>query len=544
MQVQERRPEAKSSREPVGERPRESGIVDWRQFDAALFDLDGVITRSAQLHAKAWQEVFDPFLKERARQLREPLVPFNIVTDYAHYVDGRPRLDGIRSFLQSRGIDIPEGTANDTWAAMTINGLAKRKNAVLLKLLRGQGVSIYPDALALLEALRGIGCRTAIISASRNCEAVLEATGLLGHFDVQIDGVAAHALSLPGKPAPDTFVEAARQLDVLPSRAVVIEDSIAGVAAGRAGGFGLVVGVDRGNKEALLLAEGADHVATDLMELAPDCESDAGAPLDVPPSALDQFDVLANKIGTNRVAVFLDYDGTLTPIVARPELALLDEGMRSTIRRLSELCPVVVISGRALADVEERVGIDNIVYAGSHGFDIAAPGERQIQHQAGSDYVPLVHAAARALKDRIGDIRGVIIEDKTYTVAIHYRLTHPARVPDVERAVDDVLSACPGLTKIGGKKVFELRPDIPWDKGRALLWLLEKLNLDAPDVTPIYIGDDVTDKDAFRVLAKHGISVLVAAPEQTSAHYRLADPDEVREFLCRLIDLLAGDGHG
>lgn len=528
----------------IGEKPSKRTIVDWRRFDAALFDLDGVITQSAQLHAKAWQELFDPFLKTRARKLGERFVPFDIGRDYGRYVDGKPRLEGVRSFLGSRGIDLPEGTADDPPAAVTIHGFAKRKNSAFLKLLLEKGVSIYPDALALLEMLQRLGCRMAVISSSRNCEAVLQAAGLSDRFDVQIDGVVAHALNLRGKPAPDTFVEAARQLSVLPGRAVVIEDSIAGVTAGRAGGFGLVVGVDRVGKRVLLLAEGADHVVTDLMELAPDREGDAEMLPKVPPSALGQFGEVANRIGKNGVAVFLDYDGTLTPIVARPELALLDENMRSTIRRLSEFCPVIVMSGRALADITERVGIDGIIYAGSHGFEIAAPNGRQIQHQVGSDYIPLVRAAADALKDRIGHIDGVIIEDKTYTVAVHYRLIDPARVPDVERSVDQVLASHRGLAKLGGKKVFELRPDIPWDKGRALLWLLEKQNLDTPGVTPIYIGDDVTDKDAFRVLGKRGIGILVSEPEQTSAHYRLADPDEVREFLCRLIDLLAGGGHG
>ena len=261
------KPEMSSCAEPIGTTASKSAIVDWSAFDAALFDLDGVITQSAQLHAQAWQETFDPFLKERARQLREGLVPFNVITDYAQYVDGKPRLDGIRSFLQSRGIDIPEGEIDDSMAAMTINGLAKRKNAVFLKLLHGQGVSIYPDAAALLQALRGIACQTAIITASRNCKAVLEVTGLTDRFDVQIDGNVARELNLSGKPAPDTFVEAARRLAVQPRRAIVIEDSIAGVKAGRAGGFGLVVGVDRADRKAQLLAAGADHVVADLMEL-------------------------------------------------------------------------------------------------------------------------------------------------------------------------------------------------------------------------------------------------------------------------------------
>ncbi|MFY0614996.1 MAG: trehalose-phosphatase [Hyphomicrobiaceae bacterium] len=525
----------------LGGIPDAPALVDWRRFDAALFDLDGVITQSAKLHARAWKEIFDGFLKTHSGKLDERFVSFDVSCDYAQHVDGKSRLEGIRSFLDARGIDLPEGTADASPEATTIHALAKRKNAAFLRILADEGVDVYLDAMALLDALPKLGCRTAIISSSRNCEAVLDAAGLSGNFEVKIDGIVAEALNLRGKPAPDTFVEAARQLAVSPGRAVVIEDSIAGVKAGRAGGFGLVIGVDRVGSEELLLNNGADRVVTDLVSLVPDHDGDAGVPLDVPPSALDDFDELANRVGNNRVALFLDYDGTLTPIVSRPELAVLDEGMRSTIRRLSELCPVIVISGRALTDVMERVGIDNIIYTGSHGFEIAAPDGREIQHEVGSEHVPLVNAAAHQLENLVGHLDGVIIEDKTYTVAVHYRLASPASVHEVERAVEGVLAAHSGLTKISGKKVFELRPDIPWDKGRALLWLLQRLGLDTPDVTPIYIGDDVTDRDAFRVLARRGIGILVAPPERTCAHYRLADTVEVQEYLYRLIDLLAGD---
>jgi beta-phosphoglucomutase family hydrolase len=234
---------------------------------ACLFDLDGVLTQTAKVHAAAWQEMFDAFLRARATQLGEPFKPFDIASDYPAYVDGKLRPDGVRAFLASRGIVLPEGVADDPPTAQTVHGLGNRKNELLLDVIAKQGVDVYPGTVRFVEAARDAGLRRAVVSASKNTAAVLEATGLGSLFETRVDGVVADEQNLPGKPAPDMFLAAADALGVPPAQAAVFEDALAGVEAGRAGAFGWVVGVDRDGQAAALRARGADIVVADLSEL-------------------------------------------------------------------------------------------------------------------------------------------------------------------------------------------------------------------------------------------------------------------------------------
>ncbi|MBA9006380.1 beta-phosphoglucomutase family hydrolase [Thermomonospora cellulosilytica] len=236
---------------------------------ACLFDMDGVLTDTAAVHSAAWKQMFDEFLRERSARAGEPFVPFDPDTDYPRYVDGKKREDGTRSFLASRGIELPEGSPDDPPDAPTVRGLGARKNDLVLRLLDEKGVTVFPDAVAFLRAVRDRGMRTAVVSSSANTVQVLQVAGLTDLFDARVDGVTARDRDLPGKPAPDMFLEGARELGVEPARAAVFEDALAGVAAGRAGDFGLVVGVDRvggGHGEALR-EHGADIVVDDLGEL-------------------------------------------------------------------------------------------------------------------------------------------------------------------------------------------------------------------------------------------------------------------------------------
>ena len=232
-----------------------------------LFDLDGVLTRTATLHTRAWKETFDEFLRDHAARMNEPYVPFDPVADYATYVDGKRRIDGVRDFLGSRDITLPAGSPSDGPERETLNGVGNRKNERVLQLMRDEGVEVYPGSRRYLEAARAQGLPCAVVSSSANAALVLDVTGLESQIDVLVDGSLAHALGLPGKPAPDTFLEAARRLDVTPAEAAVFEDAIAGVAAGRAGRFGYVVGVDRLGQADDLRASGADVVVEDLEEL-------------------------------------------------------------------------------------------------------------------------------------------------------------------------------------------------------------------------------------------------------------------------------------
>jgi beta-phosphoglucomutase family hydrolase len=234
---------------------------------ACLFDMDGVITQTAKVHDAAWKETFDDFLRSWSASHNEPFVPFDPVRDYDEYVDGKPRLEGTASFLESRGIELPAGEESDPAGTSTVWGLGNRKNELILKVLARDGVQAYEGSVRYVNAARKAGLRTAIVSSSANTEAVLKAAGVDSLFEVRVDHQVAEAAKLRGKPAPDTFLEAARLLGVAAANAAVFEDALAGVAAGRAGNFGFVVGVDRVGQADQLHAHGADVVVKDLAEL-------------------------------------------------------------------------------------------------------------------------------------------------------------------------------------------------------------------------------------------------------------------------------------
>ncbi len=276
------------------------------------------------------------------------------------------------------------------------------------------------------------------------------------------------------------------------------------------------------------------------------------------PLALARWGDIARRLAGKRLALFLDYDGTLSPIAARPELAVLPAAARAAVRRLAERAPVAVLSGRGREDVAAMVGLPELYYGGSHGFDIAGPppaaGEPPLRHEVGEGVPDRMDRLAGRLRRDLAGIPGVLVEPKRFSVAVHYRLAAAEDVPRIEAAVDRAIgdpggtgaaeraatgagaAAGTALRKTGGKKVFELRPDVAWDKGRALLWLLDRLGLDRPDVVPFYIGDDLTDEDAFAAAAsRQGITILVADPPRpTAAAYRLRNPAEVVELLARL----------
>jgi beta-phosphoglucomutase family hydrolase len=234
---------------------------------ACLFDLDGVLTRTAKVHAAAWKEMFDDYLRKRAEHTGEAFVAFDAGDDYDEYVDGKPRYDGVRSFLQSREIALPDGSPDDPPSAETVDGLGNRKNELVLELIERDGVDAYDGSVRYVKAARDAGLRRAVVSSSTNCRDVLEAAGMLDLFEEIVDGNVAREQGLKGKPAPDTFLAGARALAVDAARAVVFEDAVAGVEAGRAGRFGFVVGVDRVDHADALRSHGADIVVKDLAEL-------------------------------------------------------------------------------------------------------------------------------------------------------------------------------------------------------------------------------------------------------------------------------------
>jgi beta-phosphoglucomutase family hydrolase len=237
------------------------------RYDAVLFDLDGVLTDTAKLHAACWKRLFDDYLRGRSDETGEPFVPFDVETDYRLYVDGKVREDGVRDFLASRGIDLPEGSPDEPPGRETVQSMGNRKDGYVNEVLATDGVDAYESSVAVVRALRAEGFKTAVVSSSRNCQAVLATAGIEDLFDARVDGEVAGRLGLAGKPDPETFLTAAKQLGVEPARAVVIEDAISGVQAGRDGGFGLVIGVARHAEPGELTKHGAEIVVHDLGEL-------------------------------------------------------------------------------------------------------------------------------------------------------------------------------------------------------------------------------------------------------------------------------------
>jgi alpha,alpha-trehalase len=510
-------------------------IIDPADHDAVIFDLDGVLTRTAAVHAAAWKALFDRYLLRRADR---PFVPFDSDSEYRRHVDGKPRYDGVRDLLASRGITLPRGSPDDPPGRETVCGLGNRKNEIFRRRLARQGVEVYESAVRCVDELRAAGVRVGVVTSSKNGEAVLEAAGLRDRFPVRVDGLTLERLHLAGKPAPDVFLEAARRLEVAPARAVVVEDAAAGVEAGRRGGFGLVVGVDRGGGGEL--SAHAHVVVDDLSRVRvqeqEEKEMTRERSSDELPSALEAGRLageLHQRLEGRVPALFLDYDGTLTPIVERPEDAALPEATARVLRRLARRWPVAVISGRGLDDVRRLVGIDELYYAGSHGYRIAGPAGSRIAHQAGDRYLPAVERAEAALRGALDGIEGAQVERKEVAVAVHLRRVAPGRRPEVEAAARVVAADHEGTLALSrGKLVLELRPDLDWHKGRAVHWLLGALELEGPRTLPIYIGDDTTDEDAFTALEGRGIGILVRDdPRPTAASHALEDPDEVRRFL-------------
>jgi alpha,alpha-trehalase len=508
------------------------------RFEAVIFDLDGVVTDTAALHASAWKSVFDDFLILQSRQSGQEQALFEIESDYMRHVDGKPRYEGAASFIRARGFSLPFGQPSDDPDQMTICALGNRKNLVYRQLLEKQGVRVYEGAVQLIRRLRANRIKVALVTSSRNGRSVLKAADLTELFDYILDGEDAARLQLEGKPEPDIFLEAARQVGVAPQRAVVVEDAQSGVEAGRRGNFGCVIGVGTDRHGARLRSHGADFVVDDLGGLIVS-DSPGERPQPVAASALAHLEEIEQRISGYAPVVFLDYDGTLTPIVRRPEEAQLDEAMREAVAHLAKYCRVAVISGRDLTDVRERVDLPQLHYAGSHGFDISAPQGKHLLRK-GEEFLPRIEQVEERLRRDLADVPGAHIERKKYSVAVHFREVSAERAAEVAAIVEQVHAQYRSLRCNQGKKIFELQPDIDWHKGKAVDWLISEAMRPGRQALPIYIGDDVTDEDAFAEIRSDGIGILVddSAERESLAHYRLTDSEEVRLFLGKLAQLL------
>jgi trehalose 6-phosphate phosphatase len=497
---------------------------------AAIFDMDGVVTDTAEAHFLAWKEVFDKFLRERDPRA----APFTR-REYLDHVDGIPRYNGVRRFLDSRGLKLPEGDADDM-SADSICGLGNLKLERFRAWLTENTPPVFDDAVELITCLATSGIPVGIFSASRNAKTILESAHITGLFDVIMDGNEAAERGLAAKPDPAELIETVKKMGVMPQDAIVIEDAVAGVKAGARGHFRLVIGVDRhsdadSEQRFLLRANGADLVTCDLSRLVlPDRSGLRTLPR--LPLVWDREPAFRAKILNRRLSIFLDYDGTLSPIVADYRKAVMPDGMAEAIRKLASDCPLAIISGRDLEDVRARVSVEHAIYAGSHGFDIAGPNGLAKRPDQATDFFQSINEAAEDLRAAIKDIKGAEIEHKTFAIAVHYRQVAASDVMPLEVAVDSVINQFEKLRKTRGKKVFQIQPKANWDKGYAIAWLLAETQLGQDGRLPIYIGDDLTDEDAFSALPPDGVSIAVRGDDRpTLADFTLQDPDDVRRFL-------------
>ncbi len=505
-------------------------------IDALIFDLDGVITQTRKTHKKAWKEMFDRFFKKH-----HPGQDSMLENDYQEYIDGKPRYQGVESFLKSRNIDLPFGSINDKPGFDSICALGNVKNELFNEILEKEGVEIYEDALEKLKEWKQKGIKTAIVSSSKNCKKIIEVAGIEDLFDTRVDGVVSEEIKLKGKPDPDIFTEAARRLKARPENSIVFEDATSGVKAGQRGYFGLVVGVSRFNNKEALLENGADITIDNFneldlndIELVEEYFSRQGTPIF--PDNEEIFETLKRK----KPAIFLDYDGTLTPIVQRPEDAVISDEMKETLKELAQTFTVAIVTGRDKEDVENLVGLDELIYAGSHGYIITGPDGLSMEHPDSKKIIPkldeIEKEVEKALKDKT---EGTQVDRKRYAIGIHYRNAKPEDEEIVFDLVEKMLEKHPGHKKGEGKKIVEIKPDIDWHKGKAVEWIMGALELSGKDNNiPMFIGDDITDEDAFEELKDKGIGILVGGHGQkTAADYALKNVFQVREFFNRLISI-------
>lgn len=500
---------------------------------AAIIDLDGVLTKTAAQHSKAWKMTFDEYNSRRKESGKETFAPYNLEVDYPKYIDGIPRYDGVSQFLKSRGIDLPFGSPQDEVTAETICGIGNQKNEIYLKLIAEEGVEVYKENVEQIRSWKNNGIKTAVISSSKNCKNILETAGLEDLFEIRVDGIISEERNIPGKPEPDIFLEAAKELGVKPQEALIVEDAQAGVEAGKKGNFRLVVGIKNASNQEELLQKGADVVVGNLQELKIEFRK-ARNPSALA-SALKCFGQLFETFRNQYPLLFLDFDGTLSPIVEHHEDAVISEEMRELVHDLSKKFPVAVVSGRGLADVKKRVGLPEIYYAGSHGFEISGPKGFSRDHEEAVKVVPVFEEIEPILREKLKHIEGVDFERKKFTLAVHYRQVQEQLEPKVHEIVSEVLKDHPQVLPAGGKKVIEIRPAIDWDKGKAVEFLKKEISADENPFS-VYLGDDVTDEDAFGYVS-NGIGILVGEHGQdTYAEYHLENIDQVAQFFKKLLD--------
>jgi alpha,alpha-trehalase len=494
-------------------------VIDPRYHDAVIFDLCGVLTDAASRRHPAWASLFNDYLARRPAHEDEDHSPFTD-DDYWRLVDGKPYPDGVADFLASRGISLPRGAPSDV-VDDTVCGLANRQQQAYADLLDRE-VPLFGAMVNLARKLRDVEVAAAAahtnIPGSQPMSMVAGVDSLL---DVYIGGTADEPIS----------TAAARALGVHHHRTVVVGDTEAGLSAGRDAGFALVIGIDSTGHADGLVQCGADAVVADVADIAVRTGDKRISEI---PNAMKSYGQLAGiTIGRDSV-LFLNYDVALSQTVAEPRAVALVDGAARALRSLAAASPVVVISGRDLADIRDRVGIPGIWYAGSHGFELLGPdGNNHREHEAGAAAVPVLAGVAAQLRDILDHIPGVRVVHTRFAVTVQYLEAASEHIDEIV-ATTRKLGQRNKLRVSSGRMLVELRPDVQWDGGTRLAWI--QSHVDKPkSLIPIYIGGDLTDEDAFEAVQLGGVGIAVRHNEdgnrRTAARFVLNGLDEVRELL-------------
>lgn len=485
-------------------------------FKAIILDMDGVLTNTRELHFNSWKIVFETFLKAKGLS-----VPFT-KEHYQGYVDGKPRSEGIKSFLEALGI-LPSESELEV--------LSREKNLNYLKFLETNSPIMYSDVLESLKLWKSQGIKLGVVSSSENCRIVLKKFKLEDFFTTLVDGIDGQQKHLRGKPFPDYFLEAVEQIGVQSEECALVEDSVSGVIAAKKAHFKTIYGMSREGQTpfAQLYESGADAVITSLLDIGH------------APHVLTAWDDFIAHVGSRDIALFIDYDGTLSNIVSQPSAAVISEQTKNILESLSKAFKVAIVSGRDRLDIKERIGLDNIFYSGCHGFDISGPGCFHFIQEDVQKYLPALEEASIAASNLLGGIHGLLIEKKLFATAIHYRMVEFKSRMDIKNQLKPIIEKYPQLILKEGKKVFDILPNVNWDKGKAVNKICEILSIDSTQTVPLYVGDDLTDEDAFLALHGKGISIKVdSGMSATMADYHLNNPGEVTLFLERISKLYSG----
>lgn len=488
-----------------------------KPFEAVIFDLDGVLVDTRLLHFSSWEKVFNEYLITKKT---ESLFTFE---DYLSHVDGKPRREGISDFLKSRGL-VDE--------APVIDELADKKNKIFHEILDADLPEVFPNTIPAIERLKLYNISVAVVSSSANGRFILEKLNLSHHFSVIIDGHLGKNLNLKGKPAPDYFLEASKRLGLSPDQCCVVEDALAGIKAAKQGNFRMIYGLERiGESLSLALYNaGSDMVISSLTQIGS------------VPNALLCWDKIQWSFNNKDVALFLDFDGTLTDIAATPDSVMFSNTTKKILQLCSQSMKVAIISGRDRLNVKSIVGLDHVFYAGCHGFDISGPGCFHFSVDSIENSLKSLETATLLFESKLSGFSGVIIERKKFGTAVHYRLADQKKHDLIIEDLKTILHSFPDLKAKDGKKVFEIIPNVEWGKASAINKLTEILNIDKSKTILIFIGDDKTDEEAFVELDDSCLKIRIdqSGHAFTNADYHLKDPFEVMVFLTRILQSHAG----